>query len=216
MPVECAPDAALLALGERLVAANTAWRAAAEQHDALLEIFDAVETPVPANLFCRADDRDLCWRFATMIGDAFGSSDVNDVRAALASGLETVGSRWKAHAEERGAQIIAAWATWIQALDALSDRIGLTAADAEAERLYEAVIDLEREIANTVPRTLAGLKVKAAALLADGGAARPLVTDILNLGAVLDEEPGVATVVVRLAAIRLRRLSGADLPMAAE
>lgn len=210
------PDAALLALGERLTAAHAAAAAAHERSMELLSSFEDGCPDEPEALRCRAGDRDLCWRFASMVGETYDRADVESVRDKLTSGMETVGPRWVARVEARGAEIIAAWDAYLAADRTHADQIGMTAADEEHERLRDVVRDLHNEIMGTPPRTIVGLKVKAAAMMADGGVAGPLVRDVLTLGAVGDEEPGVAAVVVRLAAIRLRRLGGAGMPMAAE
>ena len=61
----------------------------------------------------------------------------------------------------RLAEILAAYDAWDADKQALADRIGLTAATAEDDRLYEIVWDLRDTIRDTTPATLAGLGAKA-------------------------------------------------------
>ena len=63
--------------------------------------------------------------------------------------------------EARRLEILAAYDAWKAEKRALSDRIGLTAAEAEDDRLYTAVWSLRDTIRGTRPITITGLCAKA-------------------------------------------------------
>ena len=63
--------------------------------------------------------------------------------------------------ESRRQKILAAHDAWEAEKLALADRVGLTAATAEDDRLYELTWWLRETIRDTTPATLAGLGVKA-------------------------------------------------------
>ncbi len=63
--------------------------------------------------------------------------------------------------EKRRQEILAVYDAWEAEKQAVSDQVGLTAAAAEDDRLYEVVWSLRHEIRATQPATLVGLCAKA-------------------------------------------------------
>lgn len=63
--------------------------------------------------------------------------------------------------ERRRLAILAAHDAWAGEKQVLADRVGLTAAEAEDDRLYEAVWSLRDAVRETTPATVAGLRAKA-------------------------------------------------------
>ena len=88
--------------------------------------------------------------------------------------------------EARRLEILAAHDAWKAEKRALADRIGLTAAEAEDDRLYAAVWSLREAIRRTRPVTIAGLCAKArwADPLSDSEEDEQIVRDLAAFGQV--------------------------------
>ena len=88
--------------------------------------------------------------------------------------------------EARRLEILAAYDAWKAEKRALSNRIGLTAAEAEDDRLYTAVWSLREAIRGTRPVTITGLCAKArwADPLSDSEEDEQIVRDLAAFGQV--------------------------------
>lgn len=170
-----APDAALMALIARHGAAVAERNAHTSEHDAAERRFTAAAPACPEAL--TETFSDILDRLPSTGLDKhpdgrpwhyFTPGDVERLRAA-GPGATVIWSTdgrpmptgQNPRGEARRLEILAAYDAWQGEKQALSDRVGLTAAEAEDDRLYEAVWSLRDAIRDTSPATLAGLCAKA-------------------------------------------------------
>jgi len=157
------PDADLLDLGRRLDALLVEEKATAAALFRAEDAIEAINPPVPEELFCRGEDCRLLGRPAVAINAPAGNRRwwcYGDVDAFRRAGRPDVVF---APDERRRQEIIRAWDRWFANLEAAKRDSGLTAAEEARSAVIDKIQDVRTEIAALPALTLAGLLVKAKA-----------------------------------------------------
>lgn len=204
------PDAALLALGARFEAAETAYRAACRRAE---EIEAAIVLPEkPAAIYVAEGDRALrLENYATERDDGrfwyivppahaerqglrrahFRNRERPAIPADRLPAHSTVVERvpWP-EAQARADEIVSAYEAWVAERDRIDVESGLEAANRASDALGEELSDIEAAIEDATARTLDGLRVKARMARRDLGQGfqinealyESLIRDLLTMG----------------------------------
>ena len=158
------PDVGLVAAIEEHHGAMAIWRGLLAAREPFTAQFEVEKPERPATLrFNGGDGLDVgfeCERISETKSRAwYGGRQVFELRKQSPRILGR--SVFDDRRDKRRDEIIAAYDAWHAERDALMERIGLTAADAECDAGADRLADIEVRIMNLPPRSLAGLAAKA-------------------------------------------------------
>lgn len=179
MPVSASvnPDAGLLDLIARHGAIVAARNAHADVHEAAERRFREAMPLRPDAMWDKGDiGFHLCTRATGRgarpsgnVGGFYQPGDVKKLRAGppvtrwaiVGDDVEPPPREPDPKGEMRRQEIIAASDAWETEKRAVADRVGMTAAEAEDDRLYDAMWEARDAVRTTAPVTLAGLRAKS-------------------------------------------------------